>query len=371
MSTPVTYLHNLRKGDLANLAEKAGLTDYNGIKKAELEARLHEHLSANRSELSARQEFADYYKRLSQPARISSPVKREVKTEASASGDEVKRPSRRKSVRSPAKEEVESTTDETDSVDLGKSPSSPPPAQTQTPGRPSLLSASLPPSPAVVTDAIDRQTTRVRKSLRDAWAASGIAERSDALRSALSSVKSIETLIIAAEAFGLFKELVPLRFLTTVPAVDAIHTPEFAIKIPDLFALLSGSFLAPFSLWLTTSLLLPLTFSYFFNLSLAAAQSQSSVTSSSSSHGTRRTSSSASSSSSRPARKASFDPLVFNITKALLAYLVYATHFTFWDVYSKFSIDKVNVSIPGHWAGLVTGAAIGAIGSVYEAILSK
>lgn len=28
MSTPVTYLHNLRKGDLANLAEKAGLTEY-------------------------------------------------------------------------------------------------------------------------------------------------------------------------------------------------------------------------------------------------------------------------------------------------------------------------------------------------------
>lgn len=225
----------------------------------------------------------------------------------------------------------------------------------------------------MVTDAIDRQTIRVRKSLRDAWAASGIAERSDALRSALSSVKSIETLIIAVEAFGLFKELVPLRFLTTVPAADAIHMPEFAIKIPDLFALLSGSFLAPFSLWLTTSLFLPLTFSYFFNLSLAAAQSQPSVTSSPSS--TRRTSSSAaassSSSSSRPARKASFDPLVFNITKALLAYLVYATHFTFWDVYSKFSIDKVNVSIPGHWAGLITGAAIGAIGSVYEAILSR
>lgn len=254
---------------------------------------------------------------------------------------------------------------------------SPSPVPAQTPGR-LALSASLPPSPAAVTEAIDRQTTRARKRLRDAWAASGISQRSNALRSALSSAKSIENLILAVEAFSLVKELVPLRFLTTVPAVKALHTPEFTIWVPDLFVLLSGSFLAPFSLWLITNLLLPLTVSYFFNLRLNRTAQRLASPSRSHSYGTRRASSSAvsspapsSPSSPSSPTKTSFDPLVFNITKALLSYLVYATHFTFWDVYSKFSIDKVNVSIPGNWAGLITGAAIGAIGSLYEAILTR
>jgi hypothetical protein len=184
-----------------------------------------------------------------------------------------------------------------------------------------------------------------------------VSERSDALRTALSSVTSIETVIITLEAIGLVRELVPLRFLTTVPTVDKLHTPEFGIKVPDLFVLLSGSFWAPSSLWALTSLVLPLTFAYFFNLSYRAHAS-------SHTYSTRRSTSSA-------AAAATFDPLVFNIAKALISYLVYANHFTFWDVYSHFSVEKVNVAIPGHWPGLVTGASIGIIASLYDAILKK
>lgn len=237
---------------------------------------------------------------------------------------------------------------------------SPVPLPTRTPARsPLSFTASLPPSPAVVTEAIDRQTAIARKRVSDAWAASRLTEHSDGVRSALSSVKSVEAIIIALEAFSLVKELVPLKFLTTVAAVDAIHTPEFAVKVPDLFVLLTGSFWAPFSLWLTTSLFLPLTIAYFFNLSLKASQPATSH-----SYGTRRTASSGQD-------KASFDPLVYNIAKALISYLVYANHFTFWDIYSNFSIEKVNVSIPGQWAGVLTGTAIGGVGSLYEAILKK
>lgn len=183
-----------------------------------------------------------------------------------------------------------------------------------------------------------------------------MSERSDALRTALSSVKSIEAVILSLEAIGLLRELVPLRFLTTVPAVDAIRLPEFGIKVPDLFVLLTGTFWAPFTLWALTSLVLPLTVAYFINLSLRAQSSHA--------YGTRRSASAA-------AATASFDPLVYNIAKGLIAYVVYSNHFTFWDVFSHFSVEKVNVSIPGQWPGLVASSFIGVVISLYEAILKK
>ncbi|KAL1964422.1 hypothetical protein VTN77DRAFT_6980 [Rasamsonia byssochlamydoides] len=350
MSSAMPYLRSLRKSDLTTLAEISDLKDYGDLRKAELETALDEHLRANSASFSGDKRFSEYYRRLSQPGRVSSPVKKEPKTEATASGDEAKRPTRRRQT----KAEIDAT-DDSDTAD--KTPASTAVAPTRTPGRsPLSLASSLPPSPAIVTDAIDRQTTIVRKSLSDAWKTSGMSERSDALRAALSSVKSIETVIIALEGLGLLRELVPLRFLTTVPAVDALRTPEFGIKVPDLFVLLSGSFWAPSSLWALTSLALPLTFAYFFNLSYRAQTSHT--------YGTRRSTSSA-------AAAATFDPLVFNIAKALIAYLVYANNFTFWDIYSPLSVERVNVAVPGQWPGLVTGAAIGVVTSLYEAVLKK
>lgn len=228
----------------------------------------------------------------------------------------------------------------------------------RTPARsPLSFAASLPPSPAVVTDAIDRQTTLVREKVSDAWTKSGISERSDALRTALSSVKAIETITVLLELFGLFSELIPLRYLTTVPAFEAgsaFSTPQVAIKIPDFFVLITGAFWAPFLLWALTSLALPLTSAYFFNLSLGAQSTHS--------HNTRRSSSK---------ELASFDPLVYNIAKALTAYFVYGNHFTFWSTFSHFSVERVNVAIPAQWPGVVTGSAIGIIASLYEAVLRK
>lgn len=211
----------------------------------------------------------------------------------------------------------------------------------------------------MVTDAIDRQTAIVRDKVSDAWIKSGITERSDALRAALSSVKSIETISVILELIGLLRELVPLRYLTTFPAVATVSTPEFAVKIPDLFVMITGTFWSPFLLWALTSLVLPLTFAYFFNLRLHAQSSTGSHA-----YNTR--------SASAAARQAtSFDPLVYNIAKALITYFVYANHFTFWSSFSHFSIEKVNVAIPGQWPGLLTASAIGILVSLYEAVLRK
>lgn len=210
----------------------------------------------------------------------------------------------------------------------------------------------FPPSPAVVTDAIDRQTTRLREGLEGAWTSSGVLERSHALRASLSSVMAVEVIVILLEGGGLLNELLPLRYLTTTPPVEAAHLPAISIKVPDLFVLLTGAFWAPFTLWLLTGLVLPLIAAYFFNLSWQAAA------------GGQRRGRSASS-------QASFDPLTFNIAKALLVYKVYAGHYTFFGLFSNFAIEKVNVSVPGQWAGMLTGNAIGVVGTLYEAILRR
>lgn len=213
----------------------------------------------------------------------------------------------------------------------------------------------VPPSPAVVTDAIDRQTAKMREGIEHVWTASGVLERSHALRASLSSLKAIEAVVLFLEGGSVLKELVPLRYLTTLPAVEAVKAPAISIKVPDVFVLLTGAFWAPFTLWLLTGLFLPLVAAYFFNLSWQAATGGA--------QGPVRRGRSAASS------RASFDPLAFNIAKALLVYKVYADHYTFCDMFSNFAIEKVNVSVPGQWAGMLTGTAIGAIGTLYEAIL--
>ncbi|KAK2758361.1 hypothetical protein FQN54_004210 [Arachnomyces sp. PD_36] len=353
MSAGLPWLRSLRKSELVALAEISDLKDFEDYKKPELEGALDEHLSANKSIFSGEAKFHDYYRRLAQPPR-ASPVKREPKTEVSPSGDEApKRPSRLRR-QTKVKEEADTTSEESDSAAENKVE-----VAVATPARsPYSFSAPIPPSPAVVADAVDRQTRAVRKSVSEAWGASGLTERSDALRSLLSSVTTIEALTLGIELYGLAFTLIPFKYVTTVPSVQGIHTPDFAIKAPDLFVLLTSQFWAPFSLWLTTSLFLPLLVSYFFNLSLKA---QTTSMPPPPKRGA----------AARSNVEKKFDPLVFNISKALVAYFVYANHFTFWNVFSNFSIERANSAIPGGYAGVLTGAAVGGIGSVYEAILRR
>lgn len=220
------------------------------------------------------------------------------------------------------------------------------------------VQAPLPPSPAVVTDAIDRQSAKLRQGLEHAWTASGVLEHSHALRGYLSSLKAVQTLFLIVEGGFVLHELIPMAYLATLPAVPAVRLPAVPVKAPDVFVLLTGAFWAPFALWILTNLALPLICAYFINLSWQAATGGSAHTPA------RRTRASSSG-------RASFDPLTFNITKSLLVYLVYAEHFTFWDMFSYFAVQKVNVSVPGQWSGMLTGTAIGVVGTLYEAILRR
>ena len=122
-------------------------------------------------------------------------------------------------------------------------------------------------------------------------------------------------------------------YLTTLPAVPALGTGEIPIKIPDLFAVLTMRFWGPVGLWLLTSLLLPLVAAWFFNLT----------------DGGRK-----------------YDPLSFNVVKGLLAWVVYACNGVGGE-----SRERVQKGVPGGSAGLLIGAGIGILASLYEAVLKR
>ena len=210
-------------------------------------------------------------------------------------------------------------------------------------------SVPLPPSPAVVADAIDRRTAALRSNINAAWGKSGVTEQAEGLRESLSSVASIEAVVLAIEALGLRGEVLPSRYAFTIPAVALLQSSDWPVYLPDLFFLLTASFWSPFTLWLTTSLGVPLLFAYFFNLTLKHKSSRS--------HAARN--------------NQSFDPLTFNIVKALVAFVVYSQGVTFGDYLGEVSIDRIRGAVPGGAEGIMIGASIGILTSVYDAVLKK
>ncbi|PKY05031.1 hypothetical protein P168DRAFT_289860 [Aspergillus campestris IBT 28561] len=322
MSAAVPYLQKLRKPQLAELAEITDLRNHEDYNKPELVLALDQHLQANRSIFATDKRLANYYSRLATRSRgVSSPAKRDLKQEVTPSSDGVG-VTRRRTTR--LKEESVPTP------------------------RPRHRAAPLPPSPAIVTDAIDRQSAEIRRSISEAWTGSGVEERSSALRATLSSAKAIQVIALLLEAASLIYELLPLRYLTTIPAVRALHTPPYPIKVPDLFVLVDGVFWAPISLWLLTSLVLPLLAAYFFNFRLNSA-----------------------SRGKGGGGASSFDPLSFNLVKALVSYFVYRREFDFFGTFVFATMHKVDMAVPGQWRGTVAGAVIGIVGTLYEEILRR
>ncbi|MCJ1370561.1 hypothetical protein MMC20_001774 [Loxospora ochrophaea] len=225
-----------------------------------------------------------------------------------------------------------------------------------TPRRSTLSLASnvrLPPSPAVVADRIEQQTANLRSGAAEIWAKSGITEYSESLRDKLSSTLTIEMLALFVELWGLQGEVLPIRHLAMIPASRTLGTPEIPAKVPDLFALLTRSFWAPFLVWLTTSLALPVGFAYFFNLTLKSKHGRVA-------HARGAT---------HPANQ--YDPLTFNVAKALVTWLVYNKGVSFGGLIGEESIEKVDANVPGGYQGVMIGAGIGVLSSFYEAVLKN
>ena len=206
----------------------------------------------------------------------------------------------------------------------------------------------LPPSPSVVADAIDRRTAVLRSKISDAYEESGIVETAQQARETLSSVTAVHTLISAFEMFFIRREILADRYAFTIPVIKYINNTEHAVKIPDLFLLLTSSFWGPATLWAFTTIFAPLFVAYFVNLTNKPK---------SRSHASNF--------------NYSFDPLTFNIVKALLVYLVFGKDVTFGGLVDLESVARINSALYGSWPGVLVGTGIGALFTVYEAIIKK
>jgi hypothetical protein len=209
----------------------------------------------------------------------------------------------------------------------------------------------LPPSPKVVTDYISRSQANLQTKASKLYQQSGITEASDSLRDTASTVVAIQVISLLVEAVGLQRETFPWRYAFDIPAIPAIKSHAYAVKLPDFFVLVTSFFWAPSTLWLTTSLFAPLLFAYFFNFS-HSIRGQGART------------------RSTP-HVYKFDPLSFSVSKALLTWLVFSQGFRYGGFWSEETVARVNGSLYGGYQGALIGAAISALASVYEAILQK
>ncbi|MCJ1425378.1 hypothetical protein MMC29_003277 [Sticta canariensis] len=313
MSGAIYWLQKQRKAELAGLADHVGLKNYENLLKPDLELKLEEYLRVNQNKLINDPSLEPFFKRIA-----ASPVRRE-NIIAITPGDEFRKPRVRRQTKAP--EEIEPPL------------SDPEPLNTRTPQTALSLSHSIPfpPSPAALADRIETQTTSLSNSVIGYVSSTWVPSALRSVRANLSSVIGIELLALFIEAWGLRSQVLPLRYLTTLPAAPALGTGELAIKIPDLFTMLTVGFWGPVGLWALTSVLLPLVGAWFINLTDGAR---------------------------------SYDPVSFNVVKALVAWVVYVRSGVGGE--SRVVVER---GVPGGAQGLLIGAGIGVLASLYEAVL--
>lgn len=207
----------------------------------------------------------------------------------------------------------------------------------------------LPPSPAVVATHIERQTAVARQTLSKAYRQSGIGNFSSNLRDRVSD-SPVEYMLIFLEILALRAELLPSTTWVVVAGAHTLGTGDWTIHLPDLFKLLRADFWSVFLLWLSTSVLLPYAASYYFNLTLKTK------------HAARHP---------RSHSAADSDPMTFNITKALLTWLVYDRALSLYGYPSVHSAAIIRSKVPGGVPGMLIGTGIGVLTSLYEAVLKK
>lgn len=210
----------------------------------------------------------------------------------------------------------------------------------------------LPASPADVAQAVDRSTVAVRQRVASIYQDSGVNEAAHATRESLSTVTSVLFTVAAFELYFLRREVLADRYAFTIPALAFLGTNDYPVHIPDMFLLLTSSFWYPTLLWLATSLVVPATFGYFYNLTVANQPAPG--------RGRRV-----------PSPEYTIDPLTFSIVKALISYVVYAQGVTFGGLIDGLSIQRINGAVYGGWKGVLVGSAVTGLVSLYDAILRK
>lgn len=215
---------------------------------------------------------------------------------------------------------------------------------TRTPGRPRRRS-ELPPSPADIADDVEYTASQLSTSIHDAYARTGITEAIDYVREGLSSVTAVHGTILFLEAMALQRTVLLWNHAFDIPPLAIIGTPSIAVRVPDLFLLLTSAFWQPTLLWLATSILIPASVAYFYNLSTITVR-----------RGGARTT----------VARYAVDPLTFNIVKALISYVVYENDYALgiFDNHAAYEIQHV---MPGGKSGFLISSGIGALVALYEA----
>jgi hypothetical protein len=163
---------------------------------------------------------------------------------------------------------------------------------------------SLPPAPSIVVDEVEHATDRFYAGLDDLYTLSGIPEAIDWARESCSSIATVHLAFLLMEAFGLSNTVMPWKYMFDFPSIRIVGIPSFAVKIPDLFVVLSASFWSPVLLWSATSIFVPLMFAYFFNLTVHTVKRNNARV--------------------RVVRY-NYDPFTFNVAKFLVVSAVYGT----------------------------------------------
>lgn len=213
----------------------------------------------------------------------------------------------------------------------------------------------LPPSPAVVVDAIENRTNAIKHSAMKAVENISIQEKATDLRDRLSNVVSVNAATLTYEAAFLLYRLIPLVYFVKIPVIPVINAAPRDVLLPDLFVLLTADFWGPFLAWLTTAILVPLGNAYLFNLTATAATVARSKpydpTISTAPEGYKT------------------DPLTFAVTKALIAYLVHYKGFNFMGLLGGENLKIVEAGV-GRETQII-GAGIAGLAAVWESILRR
>lgn len=192
----------------------------------------------------------------------------------------------------------------------------------------------------------------MRRRVSSYYQESGITEASQATREALSTVTSVLFCVAGFELWNIRREILSNVYAFTIPAINALGTPDYPVYVPDMFLLLTASFWSPALTWVLTSVVLPSLAGWFFNLSATSNPNNRVRT--------------------RPnAADYVVDPLTFSIAKALVSYVVYAQGATFSGLLSESSIERLNGAVYGGYKGILVGTAITGLVSVYDAVLRK
>ena len=125
--------------------------------------------------------------------------------------------------------------------------------------------------------------------------------------------------------------------------------PRVSVYYPDLFLLLTPSFWLPTLLWTLTSLVIPATLAYFFNLTVRTVR-----------RGGARVS----------VARYAIDPLTFNIVKALATWMVYSQGVGA-NYIDPAVISRVNYAMLGGYQGVLIGCYVVILAAVYDAAQRK